>query len=65
MEEFVQRDGSETLAEAIAQTSSYITDEITRRGAADKIDIEDADAVRITLAIQTLLARGNNKEGLW
>ena len=55
LELFLDRHGTAKLLMAVEQTKAYLNGELTRRGVADRLGIEEIEGISITQALEPLL----------
>jgi hypothetical protein len=56
IELFLDRHGKAKLLLAVEQTQAYLNGEVTRRGAADRLDVDAIEGISITQALEPILA---------
>ncbi|MGQ3330625.1 DUF7437 domain-containing protein [Halorubrum sp. FL23] len=56
IELFVDRHGKAKLLMAVEQTRAYLSGEVTRRGAADRLNVDEIEAISITQALEPIIA---------
>lgn len=53
---FIDRHGKAKLLMAVEQTEAYLSGEVTRRGAADRLGVDEIEANSVTQALEPILA---------
>jgi hypothetical protein len=56
IELFLDRHGKAKLLLAVEQTEAYLSGEVTRRGAADRLGVDEIEAISITQALEPIPA---------
>lgn len=56
IELFLDRHGKAKLLLAVEQTEAYLSGDVTRRGAADRLGVDEIEAISITQALEPILA---------